>query len=268
MRGGGGRRLIAALALAGALSGGSAVFAQDSGRREDAQGQYRLLIPGIAGDSARGNSTTPSATPTTPTATATPTSTASPTSTIIVPSFTGPSAKADAYTATEDVTLIVAAPGVLANDGGTPAPSAHVSTLPAHGVLVMAPDGSFSYTPAADYTGPDSFQYLASNGFGPAAAATVTLTVRPVDDPPLAVPDFFNVAEDSVANILDVLANDTDIDGGPRSVASVSPAVHGTVLVTPGGGSLTYTPESAFCGNTESFDYTLAPGGSSATVNV
>ena len=50
----------------------------------------------------------------------------------------------------------------------------------------------------------------------------MSVTVTCVDDPPTAVNDTETVAEDSAATDVDVLTNDTDIDGGPRSVASVT----------------------------------------------
>ena len=52
----------------------------------------------------------------------------------------------------------------------------------------------------------------------------MSVTVTCVDDPPTAVDDSATVAEDSGASAIDVLANDTDTDGGPKSVASVDAA--------------------------------------------
>ena len=61
-----------------------------------------------------------------------------------------------------------------------------------------------------------------------------------VDDPPVAVDDSKTVTEDDPATAIDVLANDTDVDGGPKSVASVTQPAHGTVVITGGGTGLTY----------------------------
>ena len=55
---------------------------------------------------------------------------------------------------------------------------------PAHGVVVMEADGSFIYTPAEDYFGPDSFTFKAHDGQADSAAATVSLTVRAVNEAP------------------------------------------------------------------------------------
>jgi VCBS repeat-containing protein len=105
--------------------------------------------------------------------------------------FTGvtqrpPVANADSYVTDEDVSLVVPAPGVLGNDTDVDgdALSAAVITGPAHGSLALNGDGSFAYTPTPNYNGPDSFTYRASDGSADSAPATVTITVRPVNDAP------------------------------------------------------------------------------------
>ncbi|MEZ5592885.1 MAG: Ig-like domain-containing protein [Gammaproteobacteria bacterium] len=68
--------------------------------------------------------------------------------------------------------------------------------------------------------------------------------------------------------MLDVLANDTDADGGPRSIASVTAPLNGTVVITNAGADLTYQPDPDFCnegGPTDDFSYTLTPGGSTGS---
>ena len=94
-----------------------------------------------------------------------------------------PTAADDAYELVADNSLIVMAPGVLANDTdvelqatsvGLPRPQSG----PAHGTLALYADGSFLYTPFAGYDGPDSFTYTTTDGYTTSAEATVTLTVR------------------------------------------------------------------------------------------
>src|ERR1051325_8780597 len=72
-----------------------------------------------------------------------------------------PQANPDPYDATEDVDLIVPAPGVLGNDVPDPGAfmNAVLTTTPSHGTVALSTDGSFIYTPSANYNGPDSFQY-------------------------------------------------------------------------------------------------------------
>ena len=97
-----------------------------------------------------------------------------------------PVAANDAYSVNEDTPLSVGAPGVLGNDSdpdGNPITAVKL-TDPAHGTVVLNSNGAFSYTPAADYNGSDTFTYQASDGTLASAAATVTITVNPVNDPP------------------------------------------------------------------------------------
>src|SRR5262249_33737711 len=76
--------------------------------------------------------------------------------------------------------LNVAAPGLLANDGDAdgPALSAVLLTGPSNGTLTLNGDGSFSYTPGPAFAAADSFTYVASDGQGQSAPATVTLRVN------------------------------------------------------------------------------------------
>jgi hypothetical protein len=97
-----------------------------------------------------------------------------------------PVATNDAYFVNEDAVLSAAAAGVLGNDSdpdGNPITAVRI-TNPAHGALVLNANGSFTYTPVADYFGPDAFTYQASDGTLASATATVAITVNPVNDPP------------------------------------------------------------------------------------
>ncbi|HEX2550104.1 MAG TPA: Ig-like domain-containing protein, partial [Nocardioidaceae bacterium] len=99
-----------------------------------------------------------------------------------------PTAGADGYSTDEDVSLIVnAANGVLKNDNdsdhGPQGLQARNFSTPAHGSLNGHADGSFTYTPDADFNGTDSFTYEAFDGAA-SAQATVTITVDPVNDAP------------------------------------------------------------------------------------
>jgi N-acetylneuraminic acid mutarotase len=93
-----------------------------------------------------------------------------------------PIAADDSYTVGQDQTLIVAAPGLLANDSdpdGDPLTAA-LLTGPAHGSVTVNADGSFSYTPDSGFTGVDTFTYTVDDGRGGQDTAVVTITVTEV----------------------------------------------------------------------------------------
>ena len=150
---------------------------------------------------------------------------------------------ADSYSVSEDHSLSVAAPGVLGNDtdaDGNPL-TATVLTAPTHQTsFTLNADGSFDYTPVADYYGPDSFTYTVSDGFL-TSTATVSLTVTPVNDAPVAHGDSATLAEDSSDVPVDVLANDTDADNltaplnAGLTVVGVSDPAHGSATFTSAG---------------------------------
>jgi CshA-type fibril repeat protein/VCBS repeat-containing protein len=145
-----------------------------------------------------------------------------------------------------------------------------------NGTVVLNADGSFTYTPNANFDGTDSFTYRVTDADGATAIATVTLTVNPVNDPPVAVNDSFTTAEDQAATIV-VRSNDSDADNDPLTVTQVNgtsiteggPGVAvtgGTVTLTAAG--LVFTPTPNYNGPA-SFTYTVSDGnGGTATATV
>jgi VCBS repeat-containing protein len=97
-----------------------------------------------------------------------------------------PSAADDAYSTTEDTALAENAPGVLGNDSDPDHDplSAVLVSEPSHGTLTLDADGSFTYLPAGDFNGSDSFTYRASDGNLASDSATVTITVTARNDSP------------------------------------------------------------------------------------
>ena len=75
--------------------------------------------------------------------------------------------------------------GVLVNDSGEGALVAAVAVEPSHGVLALNQDGTFTYVPAGNFSGLDSFTYTLTDDTGSSASATVNLDVLPVNDPPV-----------------------------------------------------------------------------------
>ncbi|RIK82106.1 MAG: hypothetical protein DCC68_07185 [Planctomycetota bacterium] len=143
---------------------------------------------------------------------------------------------------------------VLANDrnnaGG--ALSASVVTQPVHGTLSLNAAGGFTYSPAANYNGPDSFTYRATPTTPP---ETVTLVVDPVDDAPSPVADGPYNASVGTPLVVDaaagVLANDGDLENDPLSAIVYSEPSLGTLSLSADGG-FTYTPLVA---GSDSFSY-------------
>lgn len=90
-----------------------------------------------------------------------------------------PNVAADAYTAEEDQPLVVAAPGVMANDTDAGVPRTTVlAGLPTNGTLTLEPNGGFTYTPDPDFVGTDTFSYRVDHdGLALSNLATVTITV-------------------------------------------------------------------------------------------
>ncbi len=129
-------------------------------------------------------------------------------------------------------------------------------------------DGTFTYTPAANYSGPDGFSYKANDGTVDSGPAVVSITVSNANDGPVAVNDTATTPEDTSVTTA-VLANDTDGDGDTLSVSSVTTPAHGGAVINPDK-TITYTPAANYNG-ADSFSYTIGDGHAgiaTATVNV
>jgi hypothetical protein len=180
----------------------------------------------------------------------------------------------DFYSVNEDATLIANDAngtatansndnGVLANDSD-PEGDAMTATAvsgPVNGSLSFNADGTFTYTPFANFFGSDSFTYFASDGQHNSNLAAVFITVREVNDAPIAVDDSAATTQDVPASG-NVLANDTDPDntdgyfGNEDFVFAVldSGPSHGTLVLDSFTGNYTYTPNTGYFG-TDSFTY-------------
>lgn len=136
-----------------------------------------------------------------------------------------------------------------------------LETDAAHGKVTVNLDGTFTYTPDANYNGPDSFRFRAADPDSAFTIGTVSIDIAPVNDAPNAADDEYSVDEDGVltaAALEGVLGNDDDVDGDTLTAALVSGPDHGELFLN-GDGSFTYTPDANFNG-ADIFTYKVSDG--------
>ena len=143
-----------------------------------------------------------------------------------------PEATDDSYTVAEDgtLTITVADPNdLLDNDAdGTPDSDALTiisNTDPANGSVTVNADGSFEYTPNANYHGPDSFSYTVSDGNGGEETATVNITVTPVSDAPVVGDATGAISEEGLTGAL------PDNAGNPSDTTNAA-SMSGTIAIS------------------------------------
>lgn len=158
---------------------------------------------------------------------------------------TPPIAQNDLYTTEQGIPLTVSAPGVLANDtdpDGNPLSAALVGG-PTSGTLALNPDGSFTYTPNAGYSGTDSFTYKANDGAADSNVATVSLTVTPPADTTAPIITLTTPADGAVYKLkqtVNAAYSCTDGDGsGVKTCTGNVPS--GSAIDTSSVGSGTFT---------------------------
>ncbi|MDZ4293292.1 MAG: tandem-95 repeat protein, partial [Hydrogenophaga sp.] len=190
-----------------------------------------------------------------------------------------PQAQNDAFTTNEDVAV---SGNLFANngsgvdrdpDGDTFTVTSN--TAPANGTVVVNPNGSFTYTPNANYSGTDSFTYTIRDTDGGTSTATVTFTVNQVNDRPTDGNETNSVTEDTTLTVpaaTGLLANATDVEGNALTVSAFT--VNGTAgtigspLAIAGVGSITvsangaysFTPLPNFTGAIPVVNYTVSDG--------
>lgn len=183
-----------------------------------------------------------------------------------------PVANDDSVTTQEDVAVTINAAANDADvDGNLNPSSAIVLNGPTHGTLTNNGDGTFSYVPAANYFGPDGFTYQICDTEGQCDAATVTINVTPVNDPPVALDNSYATAQDTALTIgasEGVLINDSDIDGDTLTPTTGATTRFGGSISLNGDGSFSYAPAPGFAGY-DTFTYTVSDGhGGTATAVV
>jgi Ca2+-binding RTX toxin-like protein len=160
----------------------------------------------------------------------------------------------------EDVSMTFGADDLLAASSdvdGDDLSITSVSVSPAYGKVSDNGDGTWTYTPAADYHGADvPLSFTVSDGAA-TDEAVASLDVTPVNDAPVAEGDTIGGEEDSVItiNVAELLANDRDVDGDTLSLRSFSQPDSG-ILVDNGDGTLSFAPDPDWFGTT-TFDYVV-----------
>jgi len=164
-----------------------------------------------------------------------------------------PVAAADAFSTNEDTPLSGSVSGndSPSGDGGNVWSK---SADPAHGTVVVNANGAFTYTPAANYNGPDSFKYKVCDIDDECSEAEVTITVVSVNDLPVAMVDYVTAVEDTPLST-SVAGNDVPSGDGGNVWSKHSDPAHGTVIVLADG-SFTYSPAANYYGS-DSFVYKL-----------
>jgi large repetitive protein len=175
-----------------------------------------------------------------------------------------PVARPDTATVNEDTPLTL---DPRVNDSDPEGdPLTVTNAVATNGGVVINPDGTITYTPNPNFNGIDTISYTVSDGKGGFTTSTITVTVAPVNDPPVALPDYATINQNTPIEALAVLANDRDVDGDPLTVTAAT-AANGTVTINPDG-TLRYVPNPLFVGN-DTITYTISDGkGGTATATV
>jgi VCBS repeat-containing protein len=174
------------------------------------------------------------------------------------------------YSVAEGGTFTLAAPGVLANDTDAENDSlnAVLVTGPLHASsFALNADGSFTYVQDGSETTTDSFTYKANDGALDSNVATVTITITPVNDAPVAVNDAYGVAEGGTLTVTPpgVLGNDTDAENDSLNAVLVSGPLHASSFALNADGSFTYEHDGSET-TTDSFTYKANDGTSNSNV--
>ncbi len=196
------------------------------------------------------------------------------TATLTLSNNTNPDAVNDTQTIAEDASATEIT--VLSNDMDVDLDRVQIhkiGTDPSYGTAAVT-NGKLFYTPNSNYTGTDTFTYIVKDGKSGFDEATATITITAVNDDPSARNDNATVETNTIESIIDVLGNDSDVDGDTLTVTAIGNSGASTKdgVVTLTSGVVTYTPKAGFTGS-DSFTYTVSddattPATATATVNI
>ncbi|MFA7628493.1 MAG: Ig-like domain-containing protein, partial [Candidatus Dojkabacteria bacterium] len=172
-----------------------------------------------------------------------------------------PVAQDQSVTTPEDTLIDIT---LVATDVDGDALTYAIVAQPAHGTVTLV-DNVATYTPALDFNGTDTFTFKANDGTVDSNVATVTITITPVNDAPVAQDQSVTTPEDTP---IDITLVATDVDGDTLTYAIVAPPAHGTGTLVDN--VATYTPDLDYYG-TDSFTYKANDGlldSNTATVTI
>jgi len=170
----------------------------------------------------------------------------------------------DSAVTDEDLSVTI---NILGNDTDIDSATLTITSASAgNGTVVVNNDGTVTYTGNQDFNGTDTISYTIADDVGAESSATVSINVAAINDAPVAVVDFSSTSEEGVV-IVDVLANDIDLDGDNLAVVTAN-ATTGTVTINADN-TVTYVPNTDFNG-VDTIFYTVTDGEyfSSSTVSI
>ena len=185
----------------------------------------------------------------------------------VAPINDAPVANDDTYSTNEDVQLVQLVPGILGNDIDVENDVLTITLLTdvVNGTLSLNSDGSFTYIPTEDFNGTDEFTYTINDGALDSNIATVTITVIPVNDAPIADPLAFSVAN-AGTSIGSLTASDIDVPADTLEFSLLTAPVNGTVIILPNG-DYTYTHNGSDT-LSDSFEFSVTDGDLTSTALV
>ncbi len=164
-----------------------------------------------------------------------------------------PTADAQTITSLEDAPIIITLSGFDLD--GNPLTYSVVNS-PSHGTVGQQNNQFITYTPASNYNGPDSFTFKVGDGSLFSAPATVSITVLPVNDAPIASSLPYTLNQDAT---VDVVPSATDVDGDALTYTVLTRPTHGNLTLVGSGPTQRYAPNPGYSG-TDLFTYLANDG--------
>ena len=163
----------------------------------------------------------------------------------VTPVNDAPVANAESFTTNEDTAIEIT---LSASDVDGDALTFSIVDQPINGTLSgnYGTTGKVTYTPNANYNGSDSFTFKVNDGTADSEAKTISLTVTPVEDAPVANAESFTTSEDTA---IEITLSASDVDGDALTYSIVSGPSHGNLSTITDTNKVTYTPNANYNGS-------------------